>query len=115
MDSTPALVARVREKIGETVHTGEAASDTMFSNAEVEAWIQASPTFNHAVVEGWEAKLANFTNLADVTDGAASRKLGDLADRARENLKYWRNRIAVGPDEELARSRTRIGKIVRNG
>jgi hypothetical protein len=115
MDSTPADVARLREKLGESVADGENASDTMFTDAQIKAWFERSATFNHAVVEGWEAKLANFTNLADVTDGAASRKLGDLADRARENLKYWRGRIAAGPDEGLARTRTRVGKIVRNG
>lgn len=115
MDYSTETAARLREKIGETVAVGEAASDTMFTDSQIKVWIENAPTFNHAVVEGWEAKLANFTNLADVTDGAASRKLGDLADRARENLRYWRGRIAVGPDEELARSRTRIGRIVRNG
>src|SRR6187431_632693 len=111
MDYSAELAAALREKIGETPAEGETASDTMFTDAQVKAWIERSSSFNHAVVEGWEAKLANFTNLADVTDGAASRKLGDLAERARENLRYWRGRIAVGPDGELARSRTRIGKI----
>lgn len=115
MDYSAELAARLRQKIGETVHEGETSSDTMFTDAEVRAWIEDSETLNHAIVEGWEAKLANFTNLADVTDGAASRKLGDLAERARENLRYYRGRIAAGPDGELARSRTRIGRIVRNG
>jgi len=115
MDYTPELATSVRQKLGETIPAGGTASDTMFTDAEIQGWIEQGATINHAVVEGWEAKLAHFSNLVDVTDGAASRKLGDLAEQAEARLKYYRGRIAAGPDDGLTRSRTRIGRIVRNG
>lgn len=115
MDYSPALATTLRQKIGETIPPGGSAADTMFTDAEIQAWIETSATINHAAVEGWEAKLAHFSNLVDVTDGAASRKLGDLAEQAEARLKYYRGRIAAGPEEGLNRSRTRIGRIVRNG
>jgi hypothetical protein len=115
MDYTPELAVRVRQKLGESYPDGGSAADTMFADSEIQAWIEEAATLNHAVVEGWEAKLAHFSNLVDVTDGAASRKLGDLAEQAEARLKYYRGRIAAGPDEGLARTRARIGKIVRNG
>lgn len=115
MEYTPQVLAQVRQKIGETIPSGGAASDTMFTDNEIMVWILAAPTLNHAVVEGWEAKLAHFANLVDVTDGASSRKLGELRLAAEEALKYYRGRIALGPTDGLARTRTRIGKIVRHG
>lgn len=115
MDYTPVIATSVRQKIGETIPSGGSASDTLFTDAEVQLWIEGASTLNHAVVEGWEAKLAHFSNLVDVTDGAASRKMGDLAKQAEARLKYYRGRIAAGPDDGLSRSRTRIGRIVRNG
>jgi hypothetical protein len=115
MEYTAALATTLRQKIGETIPQGGSATDTMFTDAEIQAWIEISATMDHAAVEGWEAKLAHFSNLVDVTDGAASRKLGDLAEQAEARLKYYRGRIAAGPDGGLARSRTRVGRIVRNG
>lgn len=118
MEPTPGLIASVRQKIGETTPSGGSASDTMFSDPEVAAWITAASVIEEAIVEGWEAKIAHWSNLVNVTDGAASRNLGDLMDHGQSMVKYYRGRIAVGPDSGLGgvnRGRTRIGKIVRNG
>ena len=118
MEPTPRLIAQVRQKIGETVVPGGLASDTMFSDSEVSAWIDEATVLDQAVVDGWEAKLAHWSNLVDVTDGAASRALSDLMEHGQAMVKYYRSRVAAGPDSGLGgvnRGRTRIGKIVRNG
>lgn len=112
MDTSATNIATFREKTGEVIPEGGSEADTMFTDTQVSNWLTAAEDMNHAIVEGWEAKIAAWASLVDVTDGAASRKLGDLMDHAELMLKYYRGRIAAGPGEGRS-GRTRIGKIVR--
>lgn len=112
MDASAENIAIFRQKTGEVIPDGGTEADTMFTDAQVTIWLGAASDMNHAVVEGWEAKIAAWASLVDVTDGAASRKLGDLMENAELMLKYYRGRIATGPGNGRS-GRTRIGKIVR--
>lgn len=105
--ATSEQVKALRQKIGESIPPDGTESDTLFTDAEVGVWVD-NYTPHLAAAEGWEAKMAHWANLVNVTDGAASRELSDLMDHAEKMVSYYR-RQALGP----VRSRTRVGKIVR--
>ena len=71
--------------------------------------------YEAAIIDGWEDKISEWASLVDVTDGAASRKLGDLIEHGQGVIKYYQGKLGKGPDTSLARSRTRVGKIIRRG
>ena len=114
MDVTEENTALLRMYLGETVPDGGSEDDSMFSTVQLEVMLQSARTINHAIIAGWEIKLAHWSNLVDVTDGAASRKLGDLMAHAENMIDYYRKKTGAGPDDSLARSRTRVGKIIRS-
>lgn len=115
MTPTTALRDQLRRKIGEPVPEGGTAADTMFSDEDIDRLLEAASTIDEATIEGWEEKLAQWAGLVDVTDGAASRKLGALMENARKMVAYYRSKVASGPNTSLSRTRTRVGKIIRNG
>lgn len=115
MKSTPALITEVRLRIGESLPEGGGAADTLFSDAQVAAWITEAESINHAIISGWEAKLAQWSNLVDVNDGASSRKLGDLMLHGEKMIAYYQRKLSQGPGDGTARSRSRVGRIIRHG
>lgn len=112
MQPTAALRETLRRKVGESIPEGGSAADTMLSETAVDAILTNASDMNHAIIDAWESKLAAWSNLVDVTDGAASRKLGDLMEHAEAMIKYYRGVVAEG-DSGPRSSRTRIGKIIR--
>ena len=102
-------VTSVREKIGETIATGETEGDTLFSDAQITLWITSTTSLDGAALEGWKAKAAHWAGLVNVTDGAASRAFSDLLDHAQTMIKMYSG-LAAGPTN----GRTRVGKIVRS-
>lgn len=102
-------IAALREKLGESIPDGGSAADTMFTDEQVLRWIDASSSTNSAILQGWHAKLANLSNLVNVTDGAASRELSDLFAHAQAMVKLYSGIVTDGPTA----GRTRIGKIIR--
>lgn len=103
-----AEVTRLRMKLGESIPQGGSATDTMFSETQLVALLDANATFDGAVLEGWQAKQAALANLVNVTDGAASRELSDLFDHATEMVGDWDKKI------NGRSGRTRVGRIVRS-
>lgn len=101
-------ITQVREKIGETIPDGGVEADTLFTDAQIDSWIDTTSSLDAAAARGWEVKMAHFASLVDVTDGAASRKMSDLMLNAEKMMKIYTRR-ALGP----AAGRTRIGKIRR--
>lgn len=106
--ATPAEVESVRDMIGEPIPEDGVETDTMFTDAKIESWIDDAASLEAAAVRGWSVKLAQWAGLVDVTDGAASRALSDLMDHGRAMLRLYQD-LALGPTA----GRTRIGKIVR--
>jgi hypothetical protein len=111
MQPSPALRTKLRRKTGESIPEGGSAADTMFSDAALDEVLIEASDLNYAIVEVWEAKLAEWAGLVDVTDGAASRRLGSLMENGEARLKYYRGLIASGPAPRS--NRTRVGKIIR--
>lgn len=101
-------VTRLRLKLGESIPAGGTESDTLFSAEQLQSFISGNSTFDGAVLEAWEAKLAILANLVNVTDGAASRELSDAFDHANDMVAYY------GKKSNGRSGRSRIGKIVRS-
>lgn len=109
MEPTADLRASLRMKLGEPEE-----AESVFTDAQIDLMLRGSTSLNRAAVTGWESKVAHFSGLVDVSDGAASRKLGKLYDNALDMLKYYRGQANQGV-ESTARSRSRVGKIIRHG
>jgi hypothetical protein len=102
-------ITEVRENIGEVIPEGGVEGDTMFTDAQIATWINNTASNDEASLRGWKIKMANFANLVNVTDGAASREFSDLFDHAVTMVKTY-TKLASGP----AAGRSRVGKIVRS-
>lgn len=102
-------VTELRVMLGESITAESPEADSMFTNEQLGKWITASSdNLNIAAVKGWQAKMANFAGLVNVTDGAASREFSDLMDHAEVMVKMY-SKLALGPTV----GRSRVGKIVR--
>lgn len=106
--ATPEEVTSLRRKLGEAIEEGETASDTLFTDEELSAWLDEFDTSDRAALEGWKIKLAEYAKLVTVTDGAALRQMSDLFAHAQSMVKMYTD-LAEGATS----GRTRIGRIVR--
>lgn len=106
--ATEAERTSLRGMLGESIPPGGAASDTLVSDDQLDTWITDLPSLNHAAAAGWQFKLAHWAGLVDVVDGASARNLSDLMDHAKYMVDYYHD-LTMG----LARSRSRVGKIIR--
>jgi hypothetical protein len=101
-------LTEVRENIGETIPEGGAETDTLFTDEQIGKWIEGSPSLETASLKGWKKKMAYFSNLVNVTDGAAAREMSDLFIHAQAMVKLYTG-LAAGPTA----GRSRVGKIIR--
>lgn len=99
---------QLRMILGETIPEGGTESDTMFTDAEIQQFLDSNPSQERAAYDGWLVKAARYANLVDVTEGNASRKMSDLHAHALDMVAQYR-RASEGPTE----GRTRIGRIRR--
>lgn len=102
------LMLTVREMLGENIPLDGDASDTLFTDVQVQRWIDSSASSHGAAYIGWQVKMAEFAGLVSVTDGAASRAFSDLFDHAKSMVSMYQG-LAEGPTS----GRSRVGKIVR--
>jgi len=100
---------RLRGLLGEPIPDGGTAADTLFTDERIQDFLEiAGGDLDRAAYEGWREKAAQLSNLVDVTDGNASRKMSDLLDHANQMVKIYL-RSSSGPTE----GRTRVGRIIR--
>lgn len=95
--------------LGETVGADQLEGDTMFTDEQIQTWIDHALSLEHAALRGWRAKLARYSDLVNVTDGAASRSFSDLSNNARYMVDLYSDLV-----RGATFGRTRIGKIVRS-
>lgn len=108
MEASSANITSVRESLGESIPTGGTDADTMFTDARIKVWLEEASHSDAASYRGWLAKLANLSDLVNVSDGAASRELSDAYDHAMQMVKLY-GKLAQGPSA----GRSRVGKIIR--
>jgi hypothetical protein len=102
---------RLRALLGEDIPTGGTVADTLFSNEEIQGYLDANPdNLERAAYDGWRVKAARLSNLVDTTEGNVQRKFSQLTSNAEAMVKTYQHAQA-GPTE----GRTRIGRAVRPG
>ena len=109
MASEEELVNELRSMLGESLGEGVVESDSLFTNLQLIAWLDAEPYMEGAALKGWLTKMAHFAGLVNVVDGASSRELGMLIDNAERMVKLY-SKLSLGP----VAGRSRVGKIVRS-
>ena len=103
-------IARLRAQLGEDIPVGGDEQDTLFTDREIQDFLDSTPTFDRAGYEGWRVKAARLSNLVDTTEGNMSKKYSQLLAHALEMTKTYQ-RSSGGPTE----GRTRVGRIRRPG
>ena len=101
---------RLRQLLGEDVPPQGDASDTLFTDEEVEDLLARFGDMERAAYEGWRVKAARLSSLVDNTEGNVQRKFSQLLDNANSMVKLYL-RSSSGPTE----GRTRVGHIRRPG
>lgn len=102
-------ISELRLLLGESIPDGGVEGDTLFTDAQLEVILLASPNVERAAYDGWRAKAGMMANLVSVTDGAASREFSDLLTNATKMVALYL-RSSQGPTE----GRARVGRIVRS-
>lgn len=101
----------LRMLLGEQIPSGGQDTDTMFTDQEIEHFLtEGFQDPKAAAYHGWLAKMANFANLANISEGNASRELGELHKAAQRMVDRY-----AGYASTPGRGRARIGRISRTG
>lgn len=100
---------RVRSLLGEAIPASGTDADTMFSDDEIEDFLEEGfQDVNAAAYFGWREKAANYSNMVNVNEGNAAREMSDLHRQALRMMAIY-----VGYVETPSRGRARMGNIVR--
>jgi len=99
---------RLRDRLGERIPDGGSEADTMFTNHQLSDLLDRNDgDLEAAIFEGWQIKVAEFSNLVDTTEGTSKRSMGDLRSQAQAILDELR-------DSSPTNRRTRIHTLRRN-
>jgi len=100
---------RVRALIGQAIPSGGTDADTMFTDEEIEDFLEEGfNDVNAAAYYGWRETAANYAALVNVNEGNAAREMSDLHRQALRMMDRY-----VGYVETPSRGRARMGNIVR--
>ena len=100
----------LRLLLGEQVPLGGHDFDTMFTDQEINHFLTTGNFDpNAAAYYGWLAKMANYANLVNVSEGNAAREMGELHKAAQRMVDRY-----AGYATTTSRGRARIGRIVRS-
>jgi hypothetical protein len=94
---------RLRGYLGEVIPPGGSASDTLFTEDQVEDLLERHGSPEAARREGLELKAAALANLVTTVEGSSTRKLSDAHKAVLSQIS------ALGP---AGSTRTRIHRIV---
>lgn len=101
---------RVRALIGESIPSGGTDADTMFTDEEIEDFLELGfDDVNAAAYHGWLEKAANYAKMVNVNEGNAARELGELHRQALRMAERF-----IGYVTTPSRGRARIGRISRS-
>lgn len=106
MNQTPAELLRLL--LGESIPAGKTDADTMFSNEEIDDFLEVGVDVRAAAYYGWVAKMGNYANLVTVNEGNAVRELTELHKAAQRMVERYAG-YAITP----GRGRAHIGNIRR--
>lgn len=103
-------ITRLRTLLGEPIPPSGADTDTMFTDAQVQDFLDLTGTLTQAAYVGWLAKAGTYAGLANTTEGNASRAMSDLHVAALKQVKLYKGELAPA-----VAGRARVGRIFRPG
>lgn len=118
MEPTAALQLELRTNTEERIPPGGTAADTMFSDDEVEDFLELSGSIQEATWRAWRTKALRYLapgTLVSATVGSESLKFQDpkdLAKLAAEQAEYWFGLIPVGATTPGANLGTGLALVV---
>lgn len=109
-------VDRVRLFLGEPIPPEGTEADTLFTNAQIQGFLDSGGSVTKATVEGWRAKAAEYSNLVDVSEGNSARQFSDLLKAALEMLELYEKQAEAEDQVETEgkKGRVVIGVISRD-
>ena len=103
-------ITRLRNLIGEPIPVGGNEADTLFTDVQVQDFLDEGGRLTQAAYVGWLAKAGIYAGLVNTTEGNASRNMSDLHANALEMVRFYQGKIDLPVS-----GRTRIGTIRRYG
>jgi len=101
----------LRMLLGERIPEGGTGFDTMFSDNEIQHFLDAGGSnIKAAAYHGWVAKAAELANYTNVIEGNSSREMAELHRQALRMIDRYAGYVSTP-----SRGRARIGRIVRPG
>lgn len=67
-----------------------------YTDAQLEALIDASASLDAAAAEIWTRKAAKAAELVDISEGGSSRKMGDIYEQALAMASHYTERASGG-------------------
>jgi hypothetical protein len=99
---------RLRSYLGEMIPVGGSASDTFFSEDQIDDLLERHGSPEAARREGWEWKSAILANLVTTVEASSTRKLSDAHRAAQNELER------LGAPGTTIGGGTKIHRIVRD-
>lgn len=107
MNRTPAQL--LRGLLGEAIPSGGTEADTMFTNLEIDDFLEiGDQRVEAAAYYGWREKAANYAALVNVNEGNSAREMSDLHRQAMRMINIYEAYVPAP-----SKGRARIGRIVR--
>lgn len=99
---------RLRSYLGEMIPVGGSATDTLFSEDQIDDLLTRHGTPEAARREGWEWKAAVLANLVTTVEASSTRKLSDAHRAALNELER------LGPAGSSTTGKTTVHRISRD-
>lgn len=100
----------LRIYLGEVIPEGGSDTDTMFTDAEITAFLDDTADTFAAAALGWNAKAANLAHLVDMAEGSSRRSFSQRWENAIKMAEYY---TAQSGGSSSGVSGTRIHEIER--
>lgn len=97
---------RLRQMLGESVPDGATDKDTLFSDEEIDDFLERGTSLDHSAYLGWVAKAADFANMANTQEGQTRLDLGGLSAHANERIKHFEAAAGLGSSDRSVKIRT---------
>jgi hypothetical protein len=85
-----------RQMLGESIPTGGTDADTMFTDVQVQEFIDRGTSAEHSIYLGWQAKAAELSTMVNTTEGQTRLDMGVLFDHAMKQVAGWEAAAGVG-------------------
>lgn len=95
-------------------NTGEPDEDSSYDDEELEVLIDADGV-DLASAAIWRRKAAIYSEMVDVSEAGASRKMSDLFKNAVAMAEYYEKKGGLGQEEEANAKRAKVHLIARSG